>query len=86
MDQQEVARRVSAARTHLAFMTKLYRAQLERGAHFLHEHPASASSWQEPCTVELLSQPEVESGIGHMCRFGVRVPWPASAGGGSRLV
>eukprot|EP00969_Alexandrium_andersonii_P363395 15461845-Alexandrium_andersonii.AAC.1 len=26
---------------------------------FLHEHPAAAASWQEPCTVELLSQPEV---------------------------
>eukprot|EP00969_Alexandrium_andersonii_P229362 10130135-Alexandrium_andersonii.AAC.1 len=70
MDQQEVARRVSAAKTHLEFTTKLRRAELERGAYFLHEHPASASSWQEPCTVGLLSQPEVESGIGHMCRFG----------------
>eukprot|EP00969_Alexandrium_andersonii_P170598 7541873-Alexandrium_andersonii.AAC.1 len=67
MGEQEVVRRVSAARAHLEFMTKLYWAQLERGAHFLHEHPASASSWQEPCMAELVSQPEVESGIGHMC-------------------
>eukprot|EP00969_Alexandrium_andersonii_P316175 13968325-Alexandrium_andersonii.AAC.1 len=66
-------------------MTKRYRAQLERGAHFVREHLASASSWQEHCMVELLSQPEVESGAGHMCRFGTRVPWPAPAGGGSRL-
>eukprot|EP00969_Alexandrium_andersonii_P250586 11074967-Alexandrium_andersonii.AAC.1 len=80
MGEQEVARRVSAARTHLEFTTKLYWAQLERSAHFPHEHPASASSWQEPCTAELLSQPDVESGIGHVCRFGMRVPWPASAG------
>eukprot|EP00969_Alexandrium_andersonii_P013016 567985-Alexandrium_andersonii.AAC.1 len=35
---------------------------------------------------ELLSRPDVESGIGHMCRFGMRVPWSASAGGGNRLV
>eukprot|EP00969_Alexandrium_andersonii_P017465 763631-Alexandrium_andersonii.AAC.1 len=34
MDQQEVARRVSAAKAHLEFMAQLYRAQLERGAHF----------------------------------------------------
>eukprot|EP00969_Alexandrium_andersonii_P112335 4962770-Alexandrium_andersonii.AAC.1 len=67
MDQQEVARCVVAAKAHLEFTTKLYRAQLESGARFLHEHPASAASWQEPCTVELLSQPEVESGIGHVC-------------------
>eukprot|EP00969_Alexandrium_andersonii_P275200 12161976-Alexandrium_andersonii.AAC.1 len=72
MDKQEVARRVSAARAHLEFMTQLYRAQLERGAHFLHEHPASAPSWREPCMMELLSQPEVDSGVGHMCRFGMR--------------
>eukprot|EP00969_Alexandrium_andersonii_P232675 10273099-Alexandrium_andersonii.AAC.1 len=67
-------------------MTKLYQSQLERGAHFLHEHPASAASWQEPRMTELPSRPEVERGIGHMCRFGMRVPWLASAGGGSRLV
>eukprot|EP00969_Alexandrium_andersonii_P323985 14315170-Alexandrium_andersonii.AAC.1 len=36
--------------------------------------------------VELLSQPEVESRIGDMCRFGMRIPWPASVGGGGRLV
>eukprot|EP00969_Alexandrium_andersonii_P134487 5949891-Alexandrium_andersonii.AAC.1 len=70
MGKQEVARRVSAAKTHLGFMTELYRTQLESGAHFLHEHPASASSWQEPCTVELLNQPEAESGVGHTRRFG----------------
>eukprot|EP00969_Alexandrium_andersonii_P365161 15465612-Alexandrium_andersonii.AAC.1 len=45
MDQQEVARRMATARTRLEFMTKLYQSQLERGAHFLHEHPASAASW-----------------------------------------
>eukprot|EP00969_Alexandrium_andersonii_P171927 7599501-Alexandrium_andersonii.AAC.1 len=73
MDTQEVARRVSAA-----IVTKLYQAQLERGAHFLHGQSASAASCQEPCMVELLGRPEVDSGIGHMCRFGMRVPWPAS--------
>eukprot|EP00969_Alexandrium_andersonii_P219148 9679285-Alexandrium_andersonii.AAC.1 len=60
MGGQEVARRAAAARAHLTFTTKRYWAQLERGAHFLHEHPASAASWQEPCVVGLLSQHEVE--------------------------
>eukprot|EP00969_Alexandrium_andersonii_P277373 12260809-Alexandrium_andersonii.AAC.1 len=85
MGQQEVARRMATARTRLEFMTKLYQSQLERGARFLQGHPASAASWREPCMTELLSRPEVNSGIGHMRRFGVRVPWPASAGGGGRL-
>eukprot|EP00969_Alexandrium_andersonii_P268059 11845319-Alexandrium_andersonii.AAC.1 len=35
---------------------------------------------------ELLNRPEVENSIGHMCRFGMQVLWPASAGGGGRLV
>eukprot|EP00969_Alexandrium_andersonii_P280888 12418965-Alexandrium_andersonii.AAC.1 len=61
-------------------MAKLYRAQLERRARFLHEHLASAASWQEPCAVDLLGQPEGEGGVGHVCRFGLRVPLPASVG------
>eukprot|EP00969_Alexandrium_andersonii_P259114 11456860-Alexandrium_andersonii.AAC.1 len=64
MGEQEVARPVAAARTRLEFVTKLYRAQLERGARFPREHPGSAASWQEPCVVELSGQPEVESGVG----------------------
>eukprot|EP00969_Alexandrium_andersonii_P095859 4233273-Alexandrium_andersonii.AAC.1 len=64
MDEQEVTRRAAAARARVETATKLYQAQLERGAHFPHEHPASAASWREPCMVELLSRPEVESGIG----------------------
>eukprot|EP00969_Alexandrium_andersonii_P288750 12764032-Alexandrium_andersonii.AAC.1 len=70
----------------MEFMTKLYRARLERGAHFPRERPASTFSRQEPCAVELLSQPEVESGVGHVCWFGMRVPVPAFAGGGTHLV
>eukprot|EP00969_Alexandrium_andersonii_P366866 15469453-Alexandrium_andersonii.AAC.1 len=36
--------------------------------------------------VDSLSQPEVESGVGHTCRFGARIPEPAYAGGGGHLV
>eukprot|EP00969_Alexandrium_andersonii_P372250 15481323-Alexandrium_andersonii.AAC.1 len=38
-----VAERARKARARLAFVAKLYRAQLERGARFLREHPATAS-------------------------------------------
>eukprot|EP00969_Alexandrium_andersonii_P231562 10225917-Alexandrium_andersonii.AAC.1 len=61
MDQQEVARRARTARTHLEFTTKLRQSQLERGARFLHERPASAASWLEPCMTELLNRPELEN-------------------------
>ena len=43
------------ARRHLEFMVKLYRRQAECGRYFLHEHPAHASSWKEPCMVRLTS-------------------------------
>eukprot|EP00969_Alexandrium_andersonii_P103475 4566134-Alexandrium_andersonii.AAC.1 len=76
MDQQEVARRMATARTRLEFVAKLFQSQLERGARFLHAHPASAASGQEPCVTELLRRPEAESGIGQLVLRGLeaRVP------------
>eukprot|EP00969_Alexandrium_andersonii_P189505 8372146-Alexandrium_andersonii.AAC.1 len=74
MDPAEVKDRLRRARAHLDFVVKLYQSQLERGAHFLREHPAPASSWKEPAMVELLSRPGVSSAVGHTCRFGMRVP------------
>eukprot|EP00969_Alexandrium_andersonii_P233668 10316449-Alexandrium_andersonii.AAC.1 len=35
---------------------------------------------------ELLSDPRVDTVVGHMCRFGMQVSEPASAGGGGLLV
>eukprot|EP00969_Alexandrium_andersonii_P264037 11670264-Alexandrium_andersonii.AAC.1 len=67
-------------------MVKLFHSQLERGARFLHERPASATSWQDPCMARLLNEPRVESGVGHVCRFEMRVSELASAGVGGRLV
>eukprot|EP00969_Alexandrium_andersonii_P052430 2302360-Alexandrium_andersonii.AAC.1 len=49
MDRREVARRAVGARVHMEFVAKLYQAQLERGARFPREHPASTFSRQEPC-------------------------------------
>eukprot|EP00969_Alexandrium_andersonii_P237185 10469955-Alexandrium_andersonii.AAC.1 len=60
------------ARARLEFAVKLYCAQLERGAHFLREHPATASSWDEQRAQDLLGEPGVSYGVGHMCRIGMR--------------
>eukprot|EP00969_Alexandrium_andersonii_P186497 8239926-Alexandrium_andersonii.AAC.1 len=80
MDPAEVAERMRNARTHLEFVAQLYISQLERGAHFLHEHTMSANSWNEQCIKDLMARPEVECGIGHVCRFGMTAPAAASAG------
>eukprot|EP00969_Alexandrium_andersonii_P284877 12593496-Alexandrium_andersonii.AAC.1 len=41
----------------------------------------AAGSWNEECVQRLLEQPEAQSGVGHICRFGMVVPRPASVGG-----
>eukprot|EP00969_Alexandrium_andersonii_P031553 1377940-Alexandrium_andersonii.AAC.1 len=61
----------------MEFVIKLYQAQLARGAHL---HPALVASWNLPGMQELLNDPRVETAVGHMCRFGMRVSEPASAG------
>merc|ERR1739836_104715 len=47
MDPAEVAERKRIARVHLEFCAKLYRIQHRAGRYFIHEHPNSATSWQE---------------------------------------
>eukprot|EP00969_Alexandrium_andersonii_P221895 9799944-Alexandrium_andersonii.AAC.1 len=58
---------------------------MARGAHFLHEHPASAASWGTAEVRELLNRPGVSSGIGHVCRFGMKTE-PPNGGAGQLLV
>ena len=71
MDPAVVAERRRRARAHLHFVVKLYLKQLARGAHFLHEHPASADSWDDDIMKGLLNRPEVSMVAGHMCRQGM---------------
>ena len=59
-------------RVLLDFAAQVYQVQLAAGRHFLHEHPASASSWAEPCIVRLRERPNVFEAVGDQCRFGLR--------------
>ena len=54
-------------RRHLHFALKLYNLQRELGLYFLHEHPESATSWQEPGVLRLLKQPGVRRVVSDMC-------------------
>ena len=47
--------------------------QIERGMFFLHEHPATASSWSMDVVRELEAHPGVHVVTGDMCRWGMRV-------------
>ena len=57
---------------HLEFCIELYREQLRHGRHFLHEHPAHASSWQEEAMRGLMSEQGVETATCDQCLYGCR--------------
>ena len=56
---------------HLMFVAEVYRRQLARGRHFLHEHPWTAKSWNLDSMKELLGDARVMSVQTHMCKFGM---------------
>ena len=57
----------------LLFATQCYWDQIERGMFFLHEHPATASSWGMDALQELEAHPGVHVVTADMCRWGMRV-------------
>ena len=61
------------ARMHLNFCITLYRDQLQRGKHFLHEHPTSASTWKEESVELIASHPQVDIVVGNMCQYGMNI-------------
>ena len=69
-DPEVVARELTNGRLHLAWCCHLYRKQVERGACFLHEHPAGATSWHERCVVSVLSLKGVRRVRADQCMLG----------------
>ena len=49
---------------------KLYAGQVERGAYFLHEHPAGATSWELESVRALLARDGVERIVSDQCQLG----------------
>ena len=83
MPAEEVARRKAVGRMLFGFAVEIYDLQVRAGRHFLHEHPASATSWQERSMQDLCSRPGVSVIVGDQCRYGLQargkdgVPGPA---------
>ena len=61
MDPEKVRRAVDEGRTHLNFVVSLYRKQMLKGKHFLHEQPATALSWKENTVLALIKSPLVHT-------------------------
>ena len=57
--------------SHLEYAVQLYWEQISRGRFFLHEHPATATSWGLSLIKELERYPGVQIVTGDMCRWGM---------------
>ena len=62
---------VGKAQFNIELCVMLYKLQHDQGRYFLHEHPASASSWKEASMVELMNTHGVERVVADMCCFGM---------------
>ena len=72
----EVRRRRAEAMVLLGFAVEVYWLQLEAGRHFLHEHPATASSWRERIVMQLRCDDRVGEVVGDQCRYGLKTAGP----------
>ena len=68
--QEQIDARLAAAAVHMEFVCKMYKKQLAAGRHFLHEHPAGATSWRLPCIMDVLAQEGVDRVVGDQCQYG----------------
>ena len=73
---EEVWRRRAEAMVLLGFAVEVGWLQLEAGRHFLHEHPATASSWRERIVQELRQDKRVGEVVGDQCRYGLKTAGP----------
>jgi hypothetical protein len=71
MSKEEVQRRKVAAETLLEFAIEVYEHQMRHGRHFIHEHPASATSWSYPKMKKLREKKGVGEVVGHLCQYGL---------------
>jgi hypothetical protein len=78
----EWEKRRRAAEVLLTFAAAVYKLQLLAGRHFLHEHPAGATSWSHPAMSRLLATPGVGAVVAHQCAYGLQASTP---GGGQAL-
>ena len=76
MDPARVRAMVEEGRQHLEFMASLYQLQMDAGRFFVHEHPATAVSWDEKCIVKLLAHNDVHLSKADQCQYGLTTRGP----------
>ncbi len=68
----EWEKRRRTAEVLLTFAAAIYKLQVLAGRHFLHEHPAGATSWSHPTIAKLLATSGVSAVVAHQCAFGLQ--------------
>lgn len=68
---KERERRLQEAKVHMEFTISMYRLQRSLGGHFLHEHPASATSWKLKCVKDLAYEDGVHMAVADLCMYGL---------------
>ena len=76
MPKEKVAAILREGRKHLRFVIGLYKIQLDGKRHFLHEHPAGATSWQDAMMKKLLRIKGVLTVVSDQCQYGLMTPGP----------
>ena len=68
--EEQIKRKRVEANVHLDFVCRLYALQADKGRYFLHEHPNTATSWQEGSIVDMLDRNGVLRIVGDQCQYG----------------
>ena len=71
MRPEDKERIMARAVMHLEFCLKIYEIQRAAGRYFLHEHPATATSWRQKAMIQFLQKHDVHTTVGHMCQYGM---------------
>ena len=75
MNKEDWQRAYNNAVEHIKFVFELYDTQVQNGRYFLHEHPASATSWNLPVVTEFCARyPHLYAVTMNMCQFGMTTP------------
>ena len=71
-DPEEWEQGFQRAVEHIKFVFELYDMQVRGGRYFLHEHPATATSWKLPEVVEFCARyPHLYAVTSAMCQLGL---------------
>ena len=71
MPIEKVQEAIAEGVRHLNFCCSIYRRQLARGKHFVHEHPARALSWSHPQIQSIVRMTGINLVVADQCMYGL---------------